>query len=208
MKVFSSKIVYILIALTGMIHIGCGGKKTLSPEQYIEWMNDKNNGLINVQEIGGYKFQLQYQPAEYLAVCEMISEGNDMTRANFDSVYAQYKGMQYCLLKIGSATKGEDFLKQSISTEQEYFDRIQYFTSYVQHDMFLLEPNDTQTCSMHHFERSYSLNSFNTILLAFPNKGNPGQKELLFNDQVLGIGKIRFTIPEKSLSRIPSIELL
>jgi hypothetical protein len=204
----STLLACILLGCIAGVFCGCRQQSALAPDAYLHWVDDPANGLVQEQKIGDFVFMLQYRPAEYMTVAELLENEHPVSRALFDSVREEYAGMQYYLLKIGSAVGDDDFLKQSARSQEEYLGRIQYFSSDVIYDLMLVDGPDTLSCAMHHFERSYSVGSFNTLLLAFQGgKNTASDKVLIFNDKVLGTGPVRFTIPATTFTHIPSIEL-
>lgn len=179
----------------------------VTPEEYILWTADPSNGLIQETNIGEFKFIVEYQPSEKFALRELLEDPDKIDVTRFDSIKREYEGSVYFLVKIGSADgSNDDFMKKGITSEREYFDRMQYFNSEVSNDIILVNGSDTLNCLMHHFERSYSLTSFNTLLLAFENTNKVNDLTLIINDQVLGVGKLKFFIAQQTLTRIPHIQ--
>ncbi|MES2779268.1 MAG: hypothetical protein V4651_05155 [Bacteroidota bacterium] len=194
------------MSLSIITFLGCSGQKRVSQEEYITWVNNAENGLVQEQVVGDYKFSFQYLPAEYMALKELMASEIMPTKPVFDSVLNNYRGLQYGVMKIGALIEGGDVLKQSITSEAEYFERIQYYTTIVPRDIFIVKGNDTLNCAMHHFERTFSISSFNTIMLGFENNSDSNDQIVVYDDQVLGTGKISFFISREALSNIPLIE--
>ncbi len=183
---------------------GCDSSM-LSTEEFIQWVDDPDNGLIQEQVVGEYKFIFQYRPTAYMVLKDLDANELDINQAMFDSTLREYNGLQYGILKIGTVKGNDEFLKQSVVSEQEYFDRIQYFTSSVQNDLYLLNEQDTLPCKMLHFERTFSINSFDNIILGFEADQKETDKTIVFSDKALGTGDIKFFIPGKVLANIPQI---
>src|SRR5690606_10624522 len=116
----------------------------------------------------------------------------------------EIKDFQYYTLKIESL-KGTEMMRTNIASEHEYSQRLQYFSDLVQYDLSLEENNDTLTCQLFHFERNYGVAPYNNIVLGFPKPTQESTKTLVFNDQILGIGKIKLKIEKENIDNIPNI---
>jgi hypothetical protein len=196
----------LLFTCTILLLGGCNYSNSLSPDEYMNWVNDADNGLLHEQIIGEYKFIFQYYPAAYMTLKDLYTSGVEVNKDSFDSTLREYDGLQYGIFKIGTISGNNEFLKQGVVSEQEYFDRIQYFISMVQNDIYLVSGLDTLPCKMHHFERTFSINSFDNIVLGFDADQKKVDKTVIFSDKVLGIGDIKFFIPNKVFTTIPQIE--
>ena len=196
-----SVLVFALIAIT----VSCGPKKTLSPEKYVKWCDNPDNGLVVKKDLGQFSFTLCYTPPEYLAVKE-LGKRVELNSTILDSAVKEYSDLQYFTFRMGSVNEG-DFLKQEITTEQDYFDRIHYYNSQVNKDIFLVDGNDTLKCVMHHFERTYSVAPYDNLLLAFEKGKGNGSKKMIYNDHILGTGPVIITISQEAINNIPHISL-
>ena len=179
-------------------------QKEVTVSEYLNWVKNPENGLVVSKEFENYKISLFYKPVEFIAINEQKTTTIDTTV--FFSRLKQLNEFQYYTLKIESLT-GEDVLSTNISTEQEYFDRLYYFTDVLEYDLMLEENNDTLSCQLCHFERNYGVAPYNNIDLGFTSSEIQTDKTLVFNDQVLGLGKIKLKIAKKDIDNIPKIKL-
>lgn len=179
-------------------------QKELSVKDYLAWVNNPENGLKVSKEIKDYKIELFYKPAEYIAINEQKTTEIDTTL--FFQRIKEIKDFQYYTLKIESL-KGTEMMRTNISSEHEYSQRLQYFSDLVQYDLSLEENNDTLSCQLFHFERNYGVAPYNNIVLGFPKPTQENAKTLVFNDQMLGIGKIKLKIEKENIDNIPNIIL-
>ena len=110
-------------------------------------------------------------------------------------------------LLLGS-TQGTEFLRTGISDISQYHRRLEYYTSHVQRDLKLVVGSDTLDCSLSHFERTYGVAPYNTLVLAFDG-GQESEEgfSLIYDDRVLGLGRTKFTIDQKDLDRLPTLKL-
>ncbi|PKP41292.1 MAG: hypothetical protein CVT95_12905 [Bacteroidetes bacterium HGW-Bacteroidetes-12] len=178
--------------------------KEITVSEYLYWVKNPENGLVVSKEFENYKISLFYKPIEYIAINEQRTTSLD-TLIFFNRL-KELNGFQYYTLKIESLS-GEDVLSTNISTEQQYFDRLYYFTDAIEYNLMLEENSDTLSCQLCHFERNYGVAPYNNIDLGFINTGIESDKTLVFNDQVLGLGKVKFKIAKKDIDNIPNIKL-
>jgi hypothetical protein len=187
--------------------ISCS-KKAVDADAYVQYINTPENGLLKKVDAGDFKIEVQLRPAEYMALQEL---GIDMaTKEKLDSMM-NGNNQEFFLLRIGSNGNKQDALINGISTEQEYFERIGYLISNIDKDVYLVDGTDTLRCAMHHFERSYHLASYHNVLLVFDGLKQHGGKRqdqfLVYDDKLLGIGKLNIRFDQKSINNIPNILL-
>jgi hypothetical protein len=194
---------YIVIFWSSIMLLSCT-QKEVTVGEYLNWVKNPENGLVVSKEFENYKISLFYKPVEFIAINEQRTTSIDTTV--FFNRLKQLEEFQYYTLKIESLT-GEDVLKTNISTEQEYFDRLYYFTDVLEYDLMLEENKDTLSCQLCHFERNYGVAPYNNIDLGFTSSEIQTDKTLVFNDQVLGLGKIKLKIAKKDIDNIPKIKL-
>lgn len=192
---------YIIFFWSSMMLLSCT-QKELSVKDYLAWVNNPENGLKVSKEIKDYKIELFYKPAEYIAINEQKT--TEIDTALFFQRIKEIKDFQYYTLKIESL-KGTEMMRTNIASEHEYSQRLQYFSDLVQYDLSLEENNDTLSCQLFHFERNYGVAPYNNIVLGFPKPTQENAKTLVFNDQILGIGKIKLKI--ENIDNIPNIIL-
>lgn len=192
-----------VIFLTGCMH------HAVSPEEYLAYVDHKDNGLTQVQEFGAYSITLQYRPLIYEAISDMGRE-SAFTQEDLSARLKESEGLEYYLLRIGSTGSGADALMNSINSLRSYDERIAYLISGIEKEVKLVSGRDTFTCMMHHYERNYRMAGYHNVLFVFETKQNPEKPEpktFIYNDQVLGIGRIRFNINTKDIKNIPQLKL-
>jgi hypothetical protein len=194
-------IVFLLPVISLLV---CCNHASLSPRAYTEWVRNSENGLNVNKRIGDFDFSLQYKPVEFVIMEQYKSD--TVSRKSIEGHAKELDGMQYYTLRIRSSLQNE-MLRAGISDESEYASRLEYFLSYAQDDIVLVENGDTLPCLLYHFERTYSLSPFNDIVLGFEKEPASAQydKTLIFQDQALGTGPVQLTISSKDIQQIPSI---
>lgn len=200
-------VVQIVALLAVPLMISCA-KENLSPKQYVNYIREETNGLNVSKQVGDYEFRLLYKPYEYIAL--MQDKDENISRQQLDQKIKPMKGLQYFTLTIRTKS-GQELMREGISEETEYYDRLDYLVSYMQNDLSLIDGNDTLPCVLYHFERNYNTGPDNNLLLGFDipaNKNTGRDKTLVLEDQVLGTGKIMIRIAGNDINRIPQLQLL
>lgn len=184
-----------------------GARESLPADEYISWVENKENGLLVEKQVGYYKLQLQYKPQEYAVL--MDERKATLTAQEMSVKKEAFAELDYFTLRIG-AEDGKDITKFNITDEQEYYARLQYFAMEMGNDLQLISGKDTLPCAMFHYERTYGIDPRAAFVLAFPKKKNGTAvtgKTLLFNDRHLGTGPVMLTITSESLNNVPALTL-
>lgn len=183
-------------------------KKAVDADSYIKYVNNPDNGLLKKVEVGNFKIEVQLRPIEYLTIQEIGIEG--LTKENFEA-RVKDNDQEFFLLRIGSKDNKSDALNNGVTEQREYFERIGYLIASIDKDIYVVEGEDTLRCAMHHFERSYHLASYHNILLAFDR---PKDKKIIsedqlfvYDDNILGIGKLNIKFEKSAIKNIPNILL-
>lgn len=144
---------YILILIMGALLFSCSSDE-LTVADYLSYINNPDNGLKVSKELNEYEFELLYKPVEYIAINEQRTV--DVDEVVYQKRIGELEDLQYYTLKIQSLS-GSEMMRTGIRTEQEYSNRLQYFSDIAQYDMRLVDGNDTLTCVLFHFERNYGV---------------------------------------------------
>jgi hypothetical protein len=173
----------------------------LSSMDFIKYVDNPANGLIQQTQSGSLVFKLQYRPPEY----EWLkAAGHNINLADLE----EQRKLQFFVLKIEHESANVDVLAYGTRSSVEYQQRIIYLTSAVQNDFVLIDGTDTLPCVMHHWERTYKLTNYTTLLLAFPaSKEGVSDKTVVFYDEIFGVGKTFIQIPKAKIQAIPKLKV-
>ena len=116
--------------------------------------------------------------------------------------------MQYIDLKISALSAGENLLSSELDSENEYFERLDYFVTYAQQDIRLIQGKDSLSPALYHFERNYGLAPYNTLLLGFELGEQGAHRDLIIDDKVLGIGRVKFFFDDSDISNSPKLKCI
>lgn len=194
---------YLFLLCFLLILLGCE-EDVLSPKKYIAWIESRGNGMIVEKEINNYHFSTFFRPVDYQVVKELGQ--STISKETLKEKRAEMADLQYFTFRIGLVNGNGDVLKENINEPQEYQSRIEYFSFAMQKDLRLVDGQDTLPCVIYHFERSYGVAPHCNFNLAFEKGGDIGNKTLIFDDQLLGIGRVKLTIKEEDINSIPALK--
>ena len=177
-------------------------ENTLTPEKYIAYVDNKDNGFIVERSIDHIRFQAQYRPADYLASMDLLRN----PALSYVDVLKEIDSLQFFCFRIGNEGNSGDVLKHDITTGAEYIKRLEYLAFAARNDFMLLSGNDSLSCSLYHFERSHNLAPYHTIMMAFPAiKRDDQARTLSYNDQLFGSGRVNFYFAPETVNKIPKL---
>lgn len=195
-----------IILLLVLFFFGSCVKHALTPVEYMQYIENEKNGLRVKKTVSEFEFVLQYKPIEYVMLMETKDPNtNTVTAGKYKN---ELTGFQYYTLKIRS-TANNELLAAGISDEREYYQRLEYFMSAMQDDISLVEGKDTLPCTLFHYERVYGVGPYTTFVLGFPDdpKGEIKDKQFIYDDHVLGTGRIEEIINATNIKAIPKLLL-
>ena len=186
--------------------IGCSKPSNLNTKDYAAWIENPANGVCITKKISDFEFAVLYKPIEYVVAME--SKNKNISKDSILKRRENLKGYQYFTFRIRSL-KDNEFLKTGMTSQNEYYERLEYFVSNAQNDIKLVEEKDTIPCALYHFERNYGISPYSSIVLSFEEKDNSNTKDKVFiyEDKVLGIGKIAIKIKGSELSDLPKLNI-
>lgn len=198
------KQIYIYISIIIISLSSCAPGK-MQPEEIVNHIESKSGGLYQEKNIGNYYFSAQYRPISYILALEV--KRGELDKKNIENRRKDMGNMDYINFKIDTRNNSMPMLKMGLSDETAYFTRLQYFIN--GQDRFkLVEGNDTNYCKLYHFEQSYGLAPYNTIVLGFERKNTKRNHdiELIYDDQNLGTGPIILHFNKSDIEDFPELE--
>lgn len=198
------KIILILIIILNLF--SCG-KESMLPSDYVEWVNNIDNGLLKEKTISPLNVELLYKPIPYIISNEKRS--NKIPKKEYEARVNKLKGLQYYTLKlsiVGGETDVTNFEVSEISQQQ---DRLSYLSFAMKNDIRLIEEGDTLPCVLYHFERSYDVVPSRTFVLAFDQRPEykKSNKTLVLDLSYFKTGPIKINFKTSDLERIPNLKL-
>lgn len=184
----------ILFILSLVLLVGCGQSR-LSPERFITYIEDPDNGLIQTKEFGEYRFTLIYTPPEYMAVKRGQSNTDSISKFAADN-----KTSRNFTLRLETVPRQTD--KKQLDEQLIYF--LDY---YAESSIKLHEGNANYPCLMFLREQTMGLAPYQNILLSFnATEGIKDDMTIEINADGLGVGVVNFKIKKEDITEIPGIK--
>lgn len=180
-------------------------KQELLPENYVQWIKNKENGLLLEKKLSSSVYQLQYCPPEYMAL--ISANGNQNFKGEYNKRKKDFQNSLNFTLKLIDL-KTNDILKSNLRLKNEEFKRIRYFSEEISSDVYLLTKSDTISCTLSHFERTYNASPGITINLSFEKEikmDNP--IKLIWFDRVFTNQQIEYNVEPIFAKELPHIKL-
>lgn len=186
-------IVCLLIVCLSFL-ISCSSEE-LSPREYIQWVEDRDNGLYKEKSISEVKYAIQYKPIAYI----VLKTNDHITMTEFNKKHAEYENLEYFNLFIDSRVTDK-------KKDKEYNSNLTQFYSFdIQKHLFIVESQDTLRCLFAHHDASFGIRPFEKFILAFPKRKEHSGLNLILNDKISD-QQVQFNIGEKALTHLPEIK--
>lgn len=197
----------LLVVVVGSILLASCMHKSLTPHEYFDWSKTGECGLEKTVSGDGVNFRLKFQPVDLMIANEIkngITEKHQCEERRL-----QLGNLAYFLLKIESGE--QDLLMHKVQDEQEYVQRVNYYSLSFQQDIIAIAGADTIPCVLYQFENAYGITPYINISLAFPREFMDANKDkavqILVNDQVFGNGIMKFDYQQESLHDLPELTI-
>lgn len=183
------------------------GREDLIPSDYVQWVNNPENGLLKEKTIPPLTIEVLYKPLAYIVANEERS--NVISKEVYQGRIKELEGLQYYTLKLGIMDENLNVTNYEVTNNAEQQERLSYLSFSMQRDIKLIDGKDTLPCKLFHFERSYDLSSTRTFVLAFDQlETNQNQSKTLILDlPYFKTGPIKLNYKTADLEAIPSLKL-
>jgi len=173
------------------------------PSELMKYVINEENGLTKTRDFENFGFKATYKPTNFVIAKE--GKTDELSKVKYDKLKKELGELQYIDLSIKSLSTRGNALSGSIDNQEDYYERLDYFVTYMQYDISLVDNTDTLSPVLFHFERNYGLTPYSTIILAFEKGKSKGDRTLMINDQVLGIGRVNFYFKETDILAVPKL---
>ncbi|ABG60450.1 hypothetical protein [Cytophaga hutchinsonii] len=169
--------------------------KELSPSDYIYWVEDPDNGLHKIEQIGELVYEVQYKPADYI-LCKTGELDEVVSDKLLDSLRTQYDSLIYFTIVL-KTTSGKDPVSQHTNSKDIEEAALYYFQYNFQQDIHLkiADKDDKQYSPvLFHFERMYTINNAKVFLMAFDKTSEmkDNDLQLIIHSKYLTSGLVKF----------------
>jgi hypothetical protein len=196
--------VLLLIGICGLI--ACG-QQSVEASEFMQWVRDPAHGLVSRVERNGFIIDAQFKPAEFLLINEHRRDQSGLTDTAIADWKRSQEGSYHFTLRLASA-KGAPFLNEGLHSNEEYYQRIRYYTELVDQDLQLVINRDTIPCAVSLFERTYGAAPFDNLVFSFVTDRPFGSTDiqLIYDDHALGLGPLRFDFLKEDLLELPMLQ--
>ncbi len=164
-------------------------------EELSAYLADPEHGLVRKRTISDLTYTLSYIPEELFM---LQSRGHN----NTDS--ATYI---YFVLRIKHQNGGQSPLKENVTNKKDYFNRQYYVQTKLRNDFSLMAGDKKLSCVFLNNEDNQNLLPEMKVLLAFYKPGSVGDMTLQYEDNLFGMGLIKFKFEKENIENIPQLKL-
>jgi len=178
---------------------------TLPLDQYVKYIGDTDNGFMTSTVLDNIRFSAMFLPTEYLIAQQ---QGEKLTPEGLKNKSEELKAEQTFRFQVKSEKPGVDLLKLKWNgSEQDYFAKSSYLSFDMAQDFKLIQGKDTLLCNACQFAKQYNVAPTLDFVLTFPSSQEAADKELIYRDQLFGLGTIRFRIKQTDINELPKLEI-
>lgn len=198
---------FLIILLVGAL-FSCGKHTSMLPHDYMQHVQNPENGLHQSKDTGPFLLDVQYQPLEY--VCLIQNGSSEISKKQLTALESEFEGLMYFKISI-SSKEGVDPLMAGLSDSTQLENRILYLSGEASKDFYLLQQTDTVKCVLHHFERNYGLAPRLDIMLAFEKLKTSSttqveQLRFCYSDRLFDLGDHQFVFNTSVFESVPSVQ--
>lgn len=195
------------LLLTTLWLSSCGGRKTLNPVAYMEYMEDAEHGLMKKVTVGAYEYRIQFAPAEYLASRQYYKEMEQGIMDGYRKRINEMKGYVFFLVNIYPRNASEQTISERITQNAGAEQRVMYYQQQAANDIILKAGAFEQMPSTYVYEDNYGLSPYNTIVVGFAGDYGKEDMQLIFNDRYTHTPLIKAGFSKDELSALPGISV-
>jgi hypothetical protein len=135
-------------------------RKNLEPKEYINWVNDEENGLIKNNTIENYNYRCQYLPIDYFLARYNNIKYLENQKSNIQNTISLV--FEFMAKKVDDA-----ILSPNIIGQEMYLERLHYLNTEAKKDFKLIIQNDTLKCMDLNYENPFGISKNLKIMLDF-----------------------------------------
>jgi hypothetical protein len=196
--------IFIIIGLV-FFTSSCNRKKEkLNAQEYIQYVEKKENGFFHEKKIGNVLFRLKSEPKYYKLAQAIIDDNLSGNKPKIEKYKTELGNQHYFILELENMRSETDLLTEGISDQNDYLLRVNYFSYDFDKDIHFVSGNDTLPCALFHYENSYGGTPKLRFLLSFAGKGSQ-QNEIVFEDKIFNSGTVKFNLSDEELNNTPEL---
>lgn len=200
------RVIKYMVCLSVMLGCNTGTGGLVSPDAYLRYMQNADNGLGRQIDVGRSEYVIQLATPEYMLTKEYVDNWSGVADSIKTSRIAELKGHVFILIRIrnkhvsGSVAEG---LVEKSKAEQ----LVMYYHNAAANDITLSCAGKTMQPVVYQFENNYSLVDYNTIVAGFEQAVGQDDISIVFNDRYNGNDFIKAKFSLKDQERIPGLKI-
>ncbi len=199
-------VLFLVVITLGIM--SCKEQTPLLPSDYVQWVKDPDNGLVQIKTIKELEFSAQYKPLAFVVAQE--ERTNTLAKTILEKRKKELgKDYLYYNFRIKNTAGSLSPVGSGAYSDQHYQNRLAYFTFDMQNDVYLLHGQDTFPCTLFQFVRSYDIAPYVEFALGFKKEENTiidQDLTFVFEDRILGIGTIKLLFDKHIFQNTPTIK--
>jgi len=179
----------------------CMYKKEVNDSEYIQWIEDENNGMLKSKQMGDFLLEAKYRPINYEKAL-LTSRGTPVTEEMTEDDF------YYFTLKVSLENGSGDLTEWNAKDMTEVQRNIYYLSFLMQNDISLVDGNDTLKCVHYVYERSFDLGNFKIFNIGFdPVNWSTETKSLIINSKYFGTVPVKFKFKKSDFENLPNLKI-
>lgn len=177
--------------------------KSANASDYLAYISDDKNGLIQKKEIGDIAYEIRYLTPEAMALAEL--KDLHATKLVLDTVIKEYGQLAYFRVNIGSK---QGHLFNALKAADINPDEAESYLNFdAEKDFQLSAGTDTSSCALYSFSRSYGLSNAWQLMLAFdvPERSRNRDLVLTYEDNITQNGILNFRFSDADINNVPKL---
>lgn len=160
------------------------------------WKEEAAGQFIVTKKIDDFRFTAVYKPYSVLALEELQNlNSNEMVNKQLSDKMISYSNMHFLNFKIQNESFENELIKFEVEDNQQYYDRITYYSFAAKNEAYVIEDKDTLKCDFVNFERTFEANPAVMLSFGFTRKSKSNNYKVLkfvFEDKIFNKGKLIF----------------
>lgn len=180
-----------------LILILCGCSK-VTPQEFVDYVNNPENGFVKEQKSDRYSFKIQYLPPDYIAL-QFLLPGIE---TDFEKVKDQADSTLNFKLTICS----EDSVPTDIKSEA-YKQKVHFLNTDFIQSCVLITDKDTLLPIIHHYETNPNIKPCENVMFAFENTKDLHPEKIILIAPLYSKKPLEFDVKKIKRLTIPKIKI-
>jgi len=187
-----------LILFIWTLNSSCSTPDVLKKQDFLAYIQNESNGLIQISKKGDYTIQLIYKPKEIIWYDELVDDSND-------SLKNQIPRLDYLMLKISKLNQDPT---NTLAGSDDFLLAQKYLNGEIGSDISLITSGDTIRPIEYNFTPTYGTIPDASVLFVFDSnlRNQDEDFRILFQDNFFGTGLSTFSFRVDDVKRIPQLK--